>query len=604
MKQRPELVDDDANDDTTMDDDAWTVEVEGSPYKFPLLAKFGVGLVAMFAATLVVVATMPLVLPASLTINSAEKIISGIVGLNVKINGPHSFRIFPTLRLHAEGIVQAEADSDVMLSLKQFEVGMSTLGALSGSVDIDRIMLIEPKFQFTQSSMAGGASKSEPEIDRAWGWWRDMRLADVIIKDASFLMFDNSGMGSHRLEQVSIQSVLPAASEPQDGISLDGKGVLNNQPIDIHIMTSNPQLLVTGNRWPVSVSLESQYLNGSFEGSLALRERMVGDGKLELNSDDALALNTWIGPFLPARNRTPVALSANVSMAGDVFDVSQLTLRFAETSMSGNFQVTDASSSGRQINGKLDASVIDFGDAYADLSDAIYDAPLSVQRIPVGNIALSWERAIWHDIEIGIGRATIKRPPKTNRVSLRVEEAALYGGTVRGNMTLDNSEGMRALNIEAKAVGISAGPLLSSKQNAQSPVFDGNTTLDVNLFSVGGTLRQLIEALTGKAQLVATDGVVVVPELTAQVAEADGDELRFRSFNGGFDITQGIATSEDLLLKTDDISLVGKGRLDLANGTIDLNVGRLNSDGGSRTLKRYRVSGPAKNIRVERINGS
>ena len=45
---------------------------------------------------------------------------------------------------------------------------MSTLGALSGSVDIDRIMLIEPKFQFTQSPMARGASKSAPEIDRAW----------------------------------------------------------------------------------------------------------------------------------------------------------------------------------------------------------------------------------------------------------------------------------------------------------------------------------------------------------------------------------------------------------------------------------------------------
>jgi len=115
VKQRPELVDDNANDGPAMDDDEWTVEVEGSPYKFPLLAKFGVGLVAVFAATLVVVATMPLVSPASLTINSAEKIISGIVGLKVKINGPHSFRILPTLKLHAESIVQADADADVML---------------------------------------------------------------------------------------------------------------------------------------------------------------------------------------------------------------------------------------------------------------------------------------------------------------------------------------------------------------------------------------------------------------------------------------------------------------------------------------------------------
>lgn len=604
MKQRPELVDEDAYDSSASDDEEWTVEVEGSPYKFPLLAKFGIGLGALFAATLAVIATMPLVLPASSTINLAEKLISSIVGIDVKINGPHSFRVLPSLRLHAEGIVHAEPASGTSLSLKRFEVGMSTLGALSGSVDIDRVMLIEPKIQFAQPAVPQEIPTSEPEIDRAWGWWRDMRLADVIVKDASVVMSDSDGIGSYRLEQFSLQTVAPISSEPQDGIALDGKGVLNNQPVDIHIMTSNPQLLVTGNRWPMNVSLKSQYLTGSFEGSLAIRERMVGDGKLELESKDALALNTWIGPFLPARNRTSVALSANVSMAGDVIDVSQFNLRFAETLLSGNFQVTSALSERRQINGKLDASVIDLGDGYADISGAIYDAPLSVQRFPVGNIALSWTRAIWRDVEIGRGRATIERPPETNRVSLTVEKAALYGGTLRGKMTLDNSEGMRALNIEAKAVGVSAGPLLSSGEAETPPVFDGNTTLDVSLFSVGGTLRQLIEALTGKAQLVATDGVVVVPALTAQVTKVAGDELSFHSFNGGFEITQGIATSEDLLLKTDGLSLVGKGRIDLANGTIDLNVGRLNSEGGSRTLKRYRVSGPAKNIRVEAINGS
>ncbi len=604
MKQRPELVDEDAYGNPASKDEEWTVEVEGSPYKFPLLAKFGMGLGALFAGTLAVVATMPLVMPASSTINSAEKLISSIVGIDVKINGPHSFRILPSLRLHAESIVHAEAETGVTFSLKSFEVGMSTLGALSGSVDIDQIMFIEPRIKISHSSMPQSALKSAPEIDRAWGWWRDMRLAKIIIKDASVIMSDGSGMASHRLEQFSLQSVAPAPSEPRDGIAIDGRGVLNSQPVDLHIMTSNPQLLVTGNRWPVNVSLKSQLLKGSFEGSFAIRERMVGDGKLELKSDDALALNTWIGPFLPARDRTPVDLKANISMAGDVIDVSQLNLRFGETLLGGNFQVISALSEGRQINGKLDASVFDFGNAYADTSDAVYDAPLSVQRIPVGNIALSWERAIWRDVKIGLGRATLERPPETNRVSLTIEKAALYGGMLRGKMTLDNSEGMRALNIEAKVIGVSAGPLLSSEEAAEAPVFDGNATLDVSLFSVGGTLRQLIEALTGKAQLVATDGVVVVPELTAQVAELDSDELAFRSFNGGFIITQGIATSDDLLLKTDDLSLVGKGRIDLANGTIDLNVGRLNSEGGSRTLKRYRVSGPVKNIRVEAINGS
>ena len=604
MKQRPELVDDDATGNLTADDDEWTVEVEGSPYKFPLLAKFGIGLGAISAATLLAVTVLPLVLPASFTINTAERLISTVVGIDIKINGPHSFRILPSLKLHAEGVVHARTDADMTYSLEHFEIEMSTLGALAGSVDIDHVILIKPQIKYTRSTKTENRVKKIAEIDPAWGWWRDMKVSDVIVKDASLQVSNDNGSVGHRLEQFSIASVSPTQSEPQDGIALDGKGILNNQPIDVHVMTSNPQLLVTGNRWPVKVDLTSQYLEGTFEGSLALRERIVGDGEFEFKGEDALALNTWIGPFLPARNRTPVEFSGNMSMAGDAFEVAQIKLRFGETLMSGNFQITPANPDGRQINGTLDASVIDFGDFYSDVSDAIYDAPLSSLAFPVGNVTLSWERALWHDIEFGNGRATIDRPPETNRISLSVENAALYGGTLRGNMTLDNSEGMRALNVEAKAVGVSAGLLLSSGQRNSAPVFDGKTTLDVSLFSVGGTFRQLMEALTGSAQLVATDGEVAVPTLTSKVAEKDGDKLYFKSFNGGFDITQGIATSEDLLLKTDDISLVGKGRIDLANGTIDLNVGRLNSEGGSRTLKRYRVSGPAKDIRVEAINGS
>lgn len=69
-------------------------------------------------------------------------------------------------------------------------------------------------------------------------------------------------------------------------------------------------------------------------------------------------------------------------------------------------------------------------------------------------------------------------------------------------------------------------------------------------------------------------------------------------------IGQGIAVSEDLLLQSGKLSLVGKGQIDLANWTIDLNIGRLGTDGDERSLQRYRVSGPAEQMRVEPVNGS
>ena len=100
------------------------------------------------------------------------------------------------------------------------------------------------------------------------------------------------------------------------------------------------------------------------------------------------------------------------------------------------------------------------------------------------------------------------------------------------------------------------------------------------------------------------DGSLAIAELVRGLAPEAGGSLRFKSLNATFRFAQGIAASDDLLLQSSDLSLVGKGRIDLANWTIDLDIGRLGTDGQSRTLKRYRVSGPANEMRVEPVNGS
>jgi AsmA protein len=602
VRNTPELVDD-SDSGTSVDEENWTVEVEGSPSRFPLLAKFGIALgmlVMLFIATL---ALGPIILPASISAPYAERFISQLVGMEIRIKGDHSFRILPSLRLQAMNVVSAGDGDAFNLSLPYLEIEASALGALSGSADIERIVLRDPALNIVTSHEMPADKSLAPEIDHAWGWWRDMSLQELKIDNAAFSISGRETR-SLKLEKFNVINAEPGKGQVEDGLVLNGTGVLNGQDIKLSVSTSDPQLLVSGNRWPFNLSFMSALLQGTVNGSMAMRERMVGEGELVFTGSDVEALNDWIGPFLPARGKGALSLKANVELAADVIDVRRMELAFGATSLSGNVTVRDVTSGAPVADGQLDAQTLDMGLVPFGDAMAVAEMPLMISGMPSGKIEVSWQRALWRNIELGIGKATIERPQGTHRLQVMLQDSTVYGGSMRGSFTLDASEGMRALAVEARAVGVDIGPMLTAASKAEVPVLSGKSTLELNLFSVGGTLHELMEALTGKAEVVAQDGELTIAELVGGLVPEAGNVLPFKSLNASFSIAQGIASSEDLLLRSGKMSLVGKGRVDLANWTIDLNVGRLGSEGDAKSLKRYRVSGPAGEMRVEPINGS
>jgi len=307
---------------------------------------------------------------------------------------------------------------------------------------------------------------------------------------------------------------------------------------------------------------------------------------------------------MPASDGGTLVLKAKIDSAGSVIDVRRLELQFGQTSLIGSATLRAVTSGSPVIEGRFEAQTLDLGATRGDEALAVAEAPLMIPGMPSGKIDVSWLRALWRGLEFGTGKASFERPAGTHRLRLSLDGVDVYGGTMRGSFTLDASEGMRALNVEGRAVGVSVGPLLSAISPPQGPVLSGKSTIELNLFSVGGTSQELMQALTGDAEVVAQDGEMTITELVNGLAPDDGPGLPFKTLNGRFTIAQGIAASDDLLLQSGNLSLVGRGRIDLANWTIDLNVGRLGTKGDARSLRRYRVSGPAADMRVEPINGS
>ncbi|MBO6949392.1 MAG: hypothetical protein JJ855_15540 [Rhodospirillales bacterium] len=602
MRNTPELVDD--AEAPPPDDESWTVEVESSPHRFPWLVKLGIGLAVFIILFISTLGLAPIVLPGSMTVDYAERLIGQVTGVNVEIKGDHSFRVLPSLRLKAENVVSADGPGAVFIELPYLELEASAFGALAGSVDVQRVMLRAPSVRVETGLMSGGQPGAVPEIDRAWGWWRDMTVEGLEVQNATFVLTNTRNGRALRLEKFSISNAEPGKQEVQDGIILKGAGVLNGQNVTVSATTSDPQLLVSGNRWPFEVVFSSDLLNGTFEGSLAVRERTVGGGEIVVGGSDAGAVNNWLGPLFPSRGNGPISLKAKIDLAGDDMDVGNLELRYGQTALDGKFSISAMTTGAPVVSGSIDATVFDFGRTPPDQVISMMEAPLMIPGMPSGKIQVAWQEAIWQGLMFGPGDALIERAPGTHRLTIALEDTIASGGTVRGTMTLDASEGMRALSVEGRAVGVDIGPMLLVGETGLDPALSGASNIELSLFSVGGSAQELLQALTGKAELVARDGSLRIEELIDGLAPEAGGKLDYASLNATFRVAQGIASSDDLLLRTARLSLVGKGRIDLANWTLDLDVGRLGTEGESRTLKRYRVSGPANQMRVEPINGS
>ena len=90
MRSTPELVDD--AEGPPPDEESWTVEVEGSPHRFPWLAKLGIGLAVLILLFVSSLALAPMVLPPSMTVGYAERLIGQVAGVNVAIKGDPRFQ--------------------------------------------------------------------------------------------------------------------------------------------------------------------------------------------------------------------------------------------------------------------------------------------------------------------------------------------------------------------------------------------------------------------------------------------------------------------------------------------------------------------------------
>lgn len=571
-------------------DDEWTVTPDVATTRLPLIARIGAGAAGFAVLALVGTVILPLLAPASLTAGLTERLLSSFFGTGVAIKGPHAISLFPSIHIEAEDVsVHTFSGQKTGLDVEKIELEVSTFGAIAGSFDIDTLVLLSPVYSYHVTS----TTDRDEGLDSAWGWWRNMSVENIRIEGGMLRMHGRHGSLTDVVTGLNLETVLENTITEEGKLLLRGDMVVMGEPFDLQASTADPSLLVSGNRWPFMLQFQSRLLNGAYDGSLAMRERLLGEGVLTGRGEDLQAVLAWAALTNTPEQGGSFDLRAQLKNTNLRFAVMEFNASIGGVDIDGVFDHGgDDVVIGRLAANNLDLNTIGIG-LFSGLAKVL----------PPSEIDVTWPEGNWRGQPIGQGNITISRGSDATGLTVEIKKAEAFGGILRGEFRLNQSEGADALDVKLRLVGAAANSILGLGTGLISAPIAGSASVNANLFSVGRNTTELMQALIGTADIVVNDGVLDMPALAEVLGPADDFlTIRFETLNGRFDIAQGIAKSEDIIMQGEGISLVAQGKVDLLTGGLELDVGRLEASEDGRSLARYRLSGPAGNLRVDALN--
>ncbi len=355
--------------------------------------------------------------------------------------------------------------------------------------------------------------------------------------------------------------------------------------------TATPALMMAGMPAPTRLRVSGTHLEIGYDGALSPAGEIDGDVVLE--TADLRGLAAWLGsPLAPGGGLGPFAFSGRLEAAGEAVRFSDATIRLDDTTGRGEGELRLAARPKLTARLELDRLGLD---PYLD-GTAPDPGRRGEARVP-GAEGSSWSRAPLDlgglkavDAELSltagqivrdtleIGRSRVELRLADGRLSAELAEMALYGGTGQGALVLDGSDAIPELAARFRLTDLSAHPFLSAA--AGFGWIEGRVGMELDVTARGASEYELVADLNGSARFDFADGAIrglniprMVRGLTVDTllgwAENPEQKTDFSALGASFQITRGIAASEDLALIGPLIRMSGAGRVDLPERSLD-----------------------------------
>ncbi len=540
--------------------------------------------------------------------------VNAATGRDLAIAGPVDLSVFPSVALELSDVSfsnMPDASRTNMITLGQLDIEVALLPLLSSEIVVQRLILREPvialeidetgrpNWMFDVPDGGDGSGSTSPseaagEQDPAGGGigLSDLRLGEVGIVDGTILFIDRRSDQSFEATKLGVDLELESLDSP---LSLSGDLDFQGRSVKFALGADRPRSLVAGGDSSLSASLSTEAITVTMDGAVMSAATPELTGTLVLSIPSIADLAGWLDVDL-SENGLPVdtvALESEISANPASVKLRTATLTIDEIAASGDLALA-LDGPRPSIFGRLAVDQLNL--------DPFLGSDTAEEDTQAGDTAAEGQAAAsdWSDDPIdfsplllldadlvvaseGVTLRGIEAGPSVLTTMLRdgvldfdLSRTSLFGGHVALQFGANGAARTPSIRIGVQMDEVQAEPVLASL--AEFDRLTGATTAEFALSSAGRSQRALVEALDGTGSLVFRDGSIKGINIAAMVrnvgtafSDSAADETRstdFAEFGATFQVTDGIANSQDIRLLAPLLRVEGTGQVSLPPRTL------------------------------------
>jgi AsmA protein len=339
--------------------------------------------------------------------------------------------------------------------------------------------------------------------------------------------------------------------------------------------------------------LASASLAGSLRGSRIV-DAPAFTGAFKLDPVALRGLMNQLGIAAP-KTRDPKALT-KLSARGDftyganALAVNDLDVQLDDTGLHGKAALTNLDTKAMRFDLTLDHINLDRYRSPEEATAQPVDKPAAKSTEPPPGDPF---KTLQMDGSLTIGSVTVSNLTLTQvHVVLTAKDgvthispatAKLYGGGYSGDITLDDRGTVAALKLDQTMTSIDIAALL--KDFAKSQRISGHGTVTTSLTAHGLAGDALMKSLNGHIAANVDNGAVEGVDLWFEInramalaqkqslpAGSSSGRTKFDTFKASADIVNGVATTKDLNIASQNLRVSGQGTTNLVSDAIDYQV--------------------------------
>jgi len=578
------------------------------------MKKFMIGILVLILLLVAAALAAPFVIPADIYKAKLIAAVKESTGRDLKIDGPISFSLLPQIALSAQDVSFANAPGGIaqdMVQLKSMALKLKLLPLLTGTVEINSLVLVEPaialeidkqgrpNWDFSKTESPEGAPATASETGGKSGGLSalsSLRLGDIQLQNGEVSYADQR---SEKRWDANAINVTLSMTDLDSPLAAQGSAMWNGEQVNLVVAIAKPGAFAGGNPTDISVKLVSNPFNLDFAGSGAGGPEMKLSGVVDLAVPSVREFAKWAGtPITMAGSGLgPLSIKGKVEVAGDSYDFSDAEIALDAIKATGAVSV-DTSHAKPYAKGDLEVETLDLnpylapesappqtgaapsagvegagGSAGASTRKGWNTEPmdLSVLKLADADFDLSAQAIRYR--QIAIDKSVLAIHLKDGVLVTDLSDLELYRGKGQGEVTIDGSGANPAIAESFALKGFDVQPLLHDAANVS--LLSGTGSLDMSVTGHGKSQSDIVSSLAGKGSLAIDKGALKGVDMVAMVKNAasslvgGSNQTDFSTLTATYTITNGILKNSDLKMDSPGLPMTGAGTVDLPQQRVD-----------------------------------